>query len=202
MDLLHSVDIGFHAPLFASTVVVIFLAEIPDKTSLAMILLATGRRPWAVFAGAAAAFVVQTLVAVLAGSTISLLPHLLVQVVSGALFLGFAILLWLRADDVSTTEEVAIPTTFWSVAGKSFMVIFIAEWGDLTQLATAALVAKYPYPVTIAAAAILALWTVTALAIIVGSRLRQIIRPRLLQRVASVVFALIAVLIWCGVGLS
>ncbi len=88
------------------------------------------------------------------------------------------------------------------MAGKAFLVIFIAEWGDLTQLATAALTAKQGQPLTIFLAATLALWAVSALAIALGHVLKHRIRPALMQRIAAVVFAVIGVLMLCGVRLG
>jgi putative Ca2+/H+ antiporter (TMEM165/GDT1 family) len=202
MNIPGSFDLGLDPALFASTFLVIFVAEIPDKTSVATVVLATGQRPWAVFIGAAAAFAIQSLIAVVAGSTLSLLPHLLVRVMSGLLFLVYAVALWLKAREDAETADITVPTAFWAVAGKAFAVVFIAEFGDMTQLATAALVAKYPHPITILAAATLALWSVSALAIIAGHRLQRLIDPQRLQRIASVIFAVLGALILCGVNLT
>jgi Ca2+/H+ antiporter, TMEM165/GDT1 family len=77
-------------------------------------------------------------------------------------------------------------------------VIFLAEWGDFTQLATAALEAKYRSPLTILLAAVLALWCVTALAIMLGHRLKQLIRPALLQKIAALAFALVGIVLVLG----
>jgi putative Ca2+/H+ antiporter (TMEM165/GDT1 family) len=190
--------------LFASTFTVIFLAEIPDKTALAALMLATGGRPMAVFAGVAAAFVIQSLVAVLFGSVVGLLPSHVVQIGSGLLFLIFAVAMWRRKADSpdAVTGDARLKAGWWAVAGKAFLVIFIAEWGDLTQLATAALTAKQGQPLTIFLAATLALWAVSALAIALGHVLKNRIRPVLMQRIAAVVFATIGVLILCGLRLG
>jgi putative Ca2+/H+ antiporter (TMEM165/GDT1 family) len=78
-------------------------------------------------------------------------------------------------------------------AWASFLVIFIAEWGDLTQIATAALVARYGNPQTIFAAATLALWVVTAIAITIGRSAGRTFDPVVLQRIAAFSFAAIGV---------
>jgi Ca2+/H+ antiporter, TMEM165/GDT1 family len=70
-------------------------------------------------------------------------------------------------------------------------VIFVAEWGDLTQLATAALAAKYRSPLTIFMAATLALWAVSAIAITIGRRAKRIVDEHVLQRIAAIVFGLV-----------
>jgi len=76
----------------------------------------------------------------------------------------------------------------------SFTVVFIAQWGDPTQIATAALAAKYASsPWTVFLSATLALWAVTGLAVILGHHAKAKFHPAALQRVASVIFA--------GVGL-
>jgi Ca2+/H+ antiporter, TMEM165/GDT1 family len=140
--------------LFASTFALIFVAELPDKTAIATLLMATRHNPWGVFAGGAGAFVVQSLIAVTFGSMISLLPAKIVHIAAGLLFLVFAVLLWREneeeeAEAAVEKEDSPKATSLWKVIGSSFMVIFLAEWGDLTQLATATLAAQYRAPVTI-----------------------------------------------------
>ena len=182
----------FEPALFASVFGVIFLAELPDKTAFATLLLATRRRPLAVFLGAAGAFVVQSLVAVAFGSVLTLLPPRLVRVGAGLLFLGFAWAMWARApedEDLGNAGEGG--PGFLSSMGASFAVIFIAEWGDLTQLATAALAAKHGRPLTVFLAATSALWAVTAVAVAAGSRLKNRFDSRFLQKAAAAMFAVV-----------
>jgi putative Ca2+/H+ antiporter (TMEM165/GDT1 family) len=196
---------GIDWRLFASTFAVIFLAEIPDKTALAAVLLATGNRPLPVFVGVAAAFIIQSVVAVSFGSVISMFPREGIRLLAGALFLCFAVAMWMRGRGPAEEAEAdAAPrgTSAWSVTWKAFLVIFIAEWGDLTQLASAALAAKYAQPITIFTASTLALWSVSAIAVFVGHKLKAHINPRLMQRVAAIVFAVLGVLMLCGVSLS
>ncbi|MFL5814898.1 MAG: TMEM165/GDT1 family protein [Bdellovibrionia bacterium] len=66
---------------------------------------------------------------------------------------------------------------------SSFLVIFIAEWGDLTQIASASLIAKYHAPWTVFTAAVLALWSVAGIAVIMGNRLGLVMNPKLLDRI-------------------
>jgi putative Ca2+/H+ antiporter (TMEM165/GDT1 family) len=198
-EIIYTLDAG----LFASTFAVIFLAEIPDKTSMATLILATGNRPFAVFIGVAAAFVVQSGIAVACGSMITLLPQDIVRMTAGALFLLFAVLMWRRKAEHDDGGEGGVAATgpgFWPTAWKAFVVIFIAEWGDLTQLATAALAAKSAQPVTIFAAATLALWAVTAVAVIIGQRMKKLMNAQLMQKVAAAIFVAIGLLMIFGVG--
>jgi putative Ca2+/H+ antiporter (TMEM165/GDT1 family) len=187
---------------FLSVFGVIFVAELPDKTALAAVMLATRYRPLPVFLGAALALTVQSLVAVGAGGLISLLPERPVHVGAGILFLVFAVLMWRRkqeADEPGAPGAKAGGAAFWRATAAVFGVVFVAEWGDLTQLGTAALAARYAQPVTVFCAATLALWCVTALAVLLGNRASRFLDPERTKRVAALVMAALGVLLVSGV---
>jgi putative Ca2+/H+ antiporter (TMEM165/GDT1 family) len=193
-EIFHAVDVR----LLASTFALVFIAELPDKTALATVFLAAHYRPRAVFVGAAAAFTIQSVVAVCFGSAFGLLPRREVQVGAGALFLALAPMMWLRSPDspaVLAGGNDAQRGTFAKTAWASFLVIFIAEWGDLTQIATAALAARYSRPLIIFAAATLALWTVAAIAIAIGRSAKGMIGPVVFQRLAALAFAAMGVIL-------
>ncbi len=178
--------------LFFSIFGVIFVAELPDKTALAALVLATRHRPLPVFIGAAAALTIQSLVAVAAGQVVSLLPQRPVHVFAGGLFLISALLMWRRSDDADgEVKDGDGAAGFWRSTRVVFVVVFIAEWGDLTQLATAALASRYQSPFIVFSGATLALWAVAALAIVVGHRAGKLLDPNVTKRIAAVVFALI-----------
>ena len=180
--------------LFASVFGIIFVAELPDKTALAAVVLATRHRPWPVFFGSALALSVQSIVAVVAGSFVGMLDARYVHLGSGIVFLVCAVLMWRRrGDDDEEGETVA--QGFWRSLWTTFVVIFIAEWGDLTQIGTAALQARYGDWLTVLLASIAALWSVTAVAVLVGNRLGKALSPRITQRVAAVVFAVVGALL-------
>ena len=193
----HALGIGF--TVFA----VIFLLELPDKTALAALLLATRHRPLPIFFGAAAAFVVQSAVAVLAGSLFSLLPREPIRIGAGLLFLVMAALLVRRnLRTVEATEEQSVEheeARHRRPFVTAFIVVFIAEWGDLTQLATAALQARYQQPLVVFVAATLALWAVSAIAVLLGNRLGAWIPARPLQLAAAGVMVLVAIALISGV---
>ena len=154
--------------LVLSTFCIIFIAELPDKTALAALILATRLRARDVIIGAWAAFAVQTLVGVAAGSILTLLPVTPIRSASGIGFLVFAFLAFRRKEEAEETDKEAASAK--AKAGRpawliSFLVIFAAEWGDLTKLATAALVAQYRQPISVGLGAVLALWAVTILAV-------------------------------------
>jgi Ca2+/H+ antiporter, TMEM165/GDT1 family len=195
--------------LFLSTFVLIFIAELPDKTAFATLILATRGNPRAIFLGVCGAFLVQCAVAVLFGTFLGSLASTWMSdgikkwthVGAGLLFLVFAILAWIRRDEAGEmpseaqdAEETArFSATFWKTVTHSFVVIFIAEWGDLTQLATASLAARYHEPWTIFSASVLALWSVTAIAVVVGRKLSHIVKPATLNRIAAAAFAIVGV---------
>ena len=103
--------------------------------------------------------------------------------------------MWLRPDEGAEAELEAMDRSrFLRAAGACFMVVFIAEWGDLTQLATVLLAAKHGRPLTVFFAATSALWAVSALAVLIGHKARNHLHPRHLQKGAAVVFALVGLL--------
>jgi Ca2+/H+ antiporter, TMEM165/GDT1 family len=185
-------------PLIASTFGLIFIAELPDKTALASLVLATQYPVRQVIFGAWLAFLVQTVVAVAAGSLLQLLPSQPVRLASGVGFLIFAVIAARRDLEAEEKEEeqraVAVGPARppWMAC---FLVVFAAEWGDITQLATAALVAQTGQPVPVALGAILALWSVTILAAVAGARLGRYLPPRIVKWASVVLFAAVGVVV-------
>lgn len=185
--------------LFFSTFTLIFLAELPDKTALATLLLASkgGRVP--VFTGVALAFLVQCLIAVTVGQWLGRLPPVWIKAGTGVLFLSFAFLSFRKRNEeeespATAEQKAAAPGPgFWIQAGRAFGVIFIAEWGDLTQLSTASLAAHTPQPWIIFSASLLALWSVTALAVVLGKKIADWVSPRQLLIGSSVLFAIMGI---------
>lgn len=186
-------------PLYFSTFSLIFIAELPDKTALATLLLATRGRPIPIFLGVALAFLVQTVVAVAFGGLLGLLPQRWVHVGAGVLFLGFAVHFWrARGGDSPADAHGNVRDlqnhSFGKDVRSAFIVIFIAEWGDLTQLATASLAAHYSHMLTtIFVASVCALWCVAALAVFIGSGMARVLEGRWLHYVGTFVFAAVGV---------
>ncbi|WP_085214273.1 TMEM165/GDT1 family protein [Streptomyces sp. Amel2xC10] len=164
---------------------VVFLAELPDKTALAGLVLGTRYRASYVFAGVAAAFALHVTLAVAAGSVLTLLPQQIVQAITGVLFLGGAAVLLMKKDDGD--EEIRRPKdqSFWKVSGAGFMLILVAEFGDLTQIMTANLAARYDDPLSVGLGAVLALWTVAGLGIVGGKALMKRVPLKLITRIAA-----------------
>jgi putative Ca2+/H+ antiporter (TMEM165/GDT1 family) len=177
---------------------VIFIAELPDKTALAALVLATRLKPWPVFLGSSLALTVQSIVAVAAGSLLSLLPARAVHIGAGLVFLASSIAMWVRKENPEKTgQERDQPTqpqrspSFWRALATVFGIVFVAEWGDLTQFATAAFAARERAPLVIFTAATLALWAVTGIAVVIGNRAAKFLDPHITKRVAAVLFAAI-----------
>lgn len=230
---------------------IIFLAELPDKTLVASLVLGSRFRPLHVWVGVAAAFLVHVTLAVAVGSVFTLLPHRLVDAVALALFLIGAVLVYREGNEqeaheadeeqeiaqavgparpsgpgtaldavpeppgassqaisveagTATSSTDAVPATgrkaretprgFWRVAATSFTVIFVAEMGDLTQISTANLAARFGSPVSVWLGAVLALWAVAAIAIAGGRGLLRVVPVKVITRVAAVAFVILAII--------
>lgn len=187
-------------PVVLPVFVVIFTAELPDKSMFASLLLGARYRPLYVWVGVAAAFTVHVVLAVLAGGLVALLPQRLVDTIVAVMFAAGG--LWVLLHHEDGPEEVPVEPhehpTLWQVAVLSFGVVFVGEWGDITQLATANLAASYADPVSVAVGAVLALWTVSALAVGVGARLLARVPVRAVQLVTVAIMWVLAV--WSAVA--
>jgi len=161
------VSIGVLLGAFA----LVFIAELPDKTMLASLVLATDGRPLAVWAGAMAGFAAQVALTVTVGALfVRLVSPQAVDAVAAALFLAGAV--WAFATRHAEAEQIAARRQrgAWQTLVTSAVVIFLAEWGDLTQLVIVDLSARSGEPLAVALGAIVALGTVAALAVAFGSK--------------------------------
>ena len=180
-----------------TTLAFVLPVELPDKTLMATLVLSTRYRPLPVLLGVSAAFAVQCAIAVTAGQLLTLLPERLVAGVVAMLFAIGAVIL-LRGGGSEEDDEVATARAAHrgplAVAATSFGVLFAAEWGDASQLATAALTARYEDPVSVFAGSFVALVTVAALAVALGGVITRRVPLRLVQRVAGLLFAVFALI--------
>lgn len=179
----------------ATVFAIVFPAELPDKTALASLVLGTRYRPSYVFTGVAAAFAAHVAVAIGAGSLLTLLPHRVVESVVAALFFLGAVLL-LRGRPDHAEEHLGVPEErrgFPRVALNSFGVVLVAEFGDLTQIVTANLAAKYHNPLAVGVGSVLALWAVAGLAIVSGRNLLRLVPIAPLTRFAALVMGVLGV---------
>jgi Ca2+/H+ antiporter, TMEM165/GDT1 family len=179
------------------TFLAIFVVELPDKTFLATLVLATKYRPILVWIGVGLAFTVQTVVAVLLGHAVTFLPEEVVQAGAGLMFLVGAVILVregrshqaaAESDDEPETKAVH----GWRAVLASFLVLFAAEWGDLSQLLTISLVAKYEAPVAVFVGALGALLLVSGLAVAAGRQLQRFVKLHVLHYVGAGVCLVLA----------
>ena len=177
---------------------VTFLAELPDKSMFASLVLGTRYRPAWVWLGAAAAFAVHMAIAVTAGRLLTLLPHRVVEAVVAGLFVAGSAYLWLtslrppRHEDSDAARRGGRPASFPRVAGTSFIVVFLAEWGDITQVTAANLAARYG-PLPVFAGATLGLWAVCAVAVSVGAKSLDLIPMAWVRRITAAILLTLGV---------
>jgi putative Ca2+/H+ antiporter (TMEM165/GDT1 family) len=186
----------------------IFVVELPDKTFIATLVLSTKFRPLLVWIGVGMAFTLQTAIAVGLGSAISLLPLTWVRVGAAVLFLVGALLLFREArhadeEEPEAEEEYAERAGHyegsgaWKAVLASFLVLFAAEWGDLSQLLTLSLVAKYDEPLSVFVGALAALLAVSGLAVIAGRTLMRFVKLYVLFYAGAAVCLLLeALVLW------
>ena len=179
-----------------ATFLAVLPAELPDKTILACLILSSRYRPSVVFCGAAAAFLAQVVLGVAAGGALSLLPHRIVEACAAAAFLAGAVLLWRQKEEKDEDDEDTgrdgLRSGFWPVFGTAFAVVFLAEFGDLTQFMTISLAARFHDPISVGIGATLALWVAAAGAVTLGWRVLKLIPMHWLTRGAAVVMVILA----------
>lgn len=169
---------------------IIFLGELPDKTMFASLVMSTRGRPFIVWVGAAAAFAVHVVIAVTVGAALfHLVPHRVLEaIVAGMFFAGAALAIReaRKERDQGPLIEKEVASHHRTLA-TAFVVIFIAEWGDLTQILTANLAAHYQSALSVGVGAVLALWAVAALAVVGGQSILRIVDIRTVRIVTAVV---------------
>lgn len=173
--------------VLATTFLLILPAELPDKTFIATLVLATRFRHIWVWLGVAAAFLVQVTIAVTAGGLLALLPQRLVLGATAVLFIVGAVIMIKgglasraaeqeaeneEADEIGQRADAQAVTSRWRTFAVSFVILFTAEWGDLSQVLTAGMAARTGSPVSVFLGSWAALLVVSGAAVLVGSWLR------------------------------
>jgi Ca2+/H+ antiporter, TMEM165/GDT1 family len=181
--------------LFATVLAVTFVVELPDKSLFASLLLGTRYQPGPVWLGVAAAFAVHVVLAVTAGSLLTAAPHQVVEFTSAALFLGGAVwmLRFMPKDDNEPGPDAArlgaVPPRLIRIFATSFAVVFVGEWGDVTQITTANFAARYHDPLIVGLAALAALWAVSGLAVFVGPKVLGTVPERWVRLAGTLALA-------------
>ena len=174
---------------------------IGDKSIYTISSLAMRFRPLYVFAGLAAAFMLKTLAAVLLGRAIVALPSSLVEVVSAATFFVTALVIWFKKRDAASVHDEG-DIYFSRAASISFAAVFFSEWGDVGQVAAAALTARYQMPLVVWLGASTALLTKGLLAVTLGRGLRRHIPGHVLRHVSAGLCLLMGVVSAVGTALK
>ena len=184
-----------HSLAVAATVFgITFLAELPDKSLFASLVLSTRYRRLPVWAGASLGFIVHVAIAVTAGQLLTLLPHPVLDWVVASLFLAGSAYLLIsslrpegHADAADAARQAARQPSFVRITLTAFGIVFLAEWGDITQIATANLAARYADPIAVAVGAALGLSAVAGLAVNVGAKSLKLIPVAWVQRITGTI---------------
>jgi len=191
-----------NALVILTAALLVLLAELPDKSMFVVLVLGTRFSRVPVMVGAAAAFAVHVVIAVLGGHLLSLLPHRVTAGIVTLLFAAGAFWMFrahpeadgdLHDEEKAAEQRVGRDRTAWRVAGVTFGFVFIGEWGDITQLLIANLAARYD-ALSVGIGGIIGLWAAVALAVTLGAALLRRIPPTLFQRIAACALAVFGVL--------
>ncbi len=197
--------------LFASAFSLVFIAELGDKTQLAVLAqVCKYRRPWAVFLGAALALTVVTALGAVGGQVLGqLLPESLLRIGAAGAFVVMGALLVreaLRADGEKDPEglpacEEELPARSawdWRAFSSTFGLLFLAELGDKTQLTVLSLASQCRTPWAVFLGGALALIGATAIGAAGGEGLSRFLPRRLLLGGSASLFILMGLLIGAG----
>lgn len=203
---------------FFSAFALVFVAELGDKTQLAvMTQTCKYRTSWPVFLGGSIALTAVTALGVVGGKVLgTLVPESVIRIAAAIAFVVMGIFIWREAheptEDACELEEEPLCTDAladpkapqwcrwnWKAFSSTLLLLFLAELGDKTQLAVLGLASKQPRPWLIFAGGALALTAVTALGVLGGRQLGKIIPERLLLKISAVAFVAMGALMGIGV---
>ena len=182
--------------VIATVFVIIFVAELPDKTMIATLIMGSRYRPVLVWLGATSAFAVHATIAVAVGQLLQLLPHRWIEGATAVLFAaGAAYLLFVPEKEAEEEgeKEADSARAGMKIVGTAFVVIFVGEFGDLTQILTANLAAKYHSPAEVFIGAFAGLATVAALGAFGGRALLRVLPLAVIRKAGGVLLAGFAV---------
>lgn len=160
-----------------------------DKTQLSIILLSSKTKNHInLLLGVLLAFLIVDGVAIIAGSWVtSIVPVQIVKIVSGVLFIVFGIVMLIRKE-----KEVESKKTFTNAFVSGFLLIFLAEWGDKTQIASGIFGTQYD-ALMVLCGTILALTFVSIIAVYFGKIIGDRINKKLMTRVAAIIFIILGI---------
>ncbi|MDA8265301.1 MAG: TMEM165/GDT1 family protein [Actinomycetota bacterium] len=189
----------------ATTLALVIPAELPDKTFISCVVLASRNRAMPVWIGGGLALTLQALIAVVAGRLLTLLPHKTVSIVVAALFIaGAAYLIFVpeKAEEDKGEQiagEARIPSSDLRVLLTTFTILVLAEFGDITQILIANLTARYRDPGAVFVGATVGFWIVSGLGVLSGRTITRVVPLSLLRKLSGIV--LLGFGVWTIVGL-
>ena len=179
-----------HLAVIATVFALIAVAELPDKTMIAMLVMGSRNKPFPLWVGAVAAFTVHCTIAVLAGRLLLLLPHQWVEGVITVLFAAGAVYLLFvpeKTEEEKGEDEAAEAKRWHLVAIGAFLVILVGEFGDLTQILVLNLTAKYRDPWSVFIGALAGLTLVSGAGAWGGQALRRVLPVSAIRRAGGIV---------------
>jgi putative Ca2+/H+ antiporter (TMEM165/GDT1 family) len=195
-----------------STFSLVFVAELGDKTQLAVVTQTCKfRRPWSVFLGGSLALSAVTALGVLGGKVLStFVPDTVMRTIAALGFIIMGALIWRDASIRALEEENACRVDEgscadngykwdWQAFTSTFSLLFLAELGDKTQLAVLGVASKQPAAWLVFTGGALALTIVTALGVLGGQQLCQLIPEKLLLKSSAAAFIVMGILMGLGV---
>ncbi|MTJ09922.1 TMEM165/GDT1 family protein [Anabaena sp. UHCC 0253] len=195
---------------FTAGLLLITISELGDKTFFIAVILSMHHSRRLVFTGVVAALAAMTILSVMFGQVVSFLPKQIIHYGEITLFIAFGLKLIYDASKmpVSATEEVVEEAkeavekahldnsqqkSVWSILLKSFILTFIAEWGDRTQIATIAL-ASNNNPIGVTLGAILGHAICAAIAVIGGKLISGKISERQITFLGGFLFIIFGII--------
>ncbi|MGH3733828.1 MAG: TMEM165/GDT1 family protein [Acidimicrobiales bacterium] len=178
---------------FLGIFAVILLLELPDKSMIATIVMSTRSRSSSIVIGASSAFIVQMGIAVGAGGLLTLLPVHVKDVIVAVLFLGGAAYLLLSHEETAEDKGVREAdrqhaATRTREIATAFAVMFLAEFGDLTQIQAANFTLKTQQPLEVFLASSLALVCASFLGAYGGQLLQRAVPLRWIRFGGGLIF--------------
>lgn len=175
---------------FFTSFMLIFLAELGDKTQICTIILSSNKPVIKVFLGAISAFfVVDGLSALVGGSLLNFIPHSIVSIICGLVFIVFGVLSFREKDDNMLFKDST--ASFMN----TFILISLMELGDKTQLTSILMAATFNNPITVLCGVMLAFIIITGISVIFGSKCLSLIPKKYLKIISSLTFIILGSII-------
>ena len=179
---------------FLLSTAIVALAEMGDKTQLlALLLAARFRKPVPILLAILLATIINHGVSAVLGQWITtvLSPDALIWILS----IGFiAMAGWMLIPDQLDDESGSIKK--WQklvVFGATFVLFFLAEIGDKTQIATVALAARFDSIVWVMLGTTFGMMLANAPAVFIGDKLATKLPIALIHKIGAAIFLVIGV---------